>query len=102
MLNKWIKNNKFKNDKLENLEYYKKFSKFFCLQNTTPRKEIIKEKFLELYGNVDIKLKPEEKNKIINNYKKSHNITDEDYENVNFNDIFNKNILFARALNSCL
>ena len=54
--------------------------KLFCLQNISLRKEIIKEKFLELYCNIDIKLKPEEKTKIINNYKKSHNIKDEDYE----------------------
>ena len=72
--------------------------KLFCLQNISLRKEIIKEKFLELYGNIDIKLKPEEKTKII--IKKSHNITDEDYEEVNFNDIFNKHILFDRALNA--
>ena len=95
-----MKNDKVTTDKLENLEYYKKFLKLFCLQNISLRKEIIKEKFLEIYGNIDIKLKPEEKTKLINNYKKSHNITDEEYEKLNFKDIFNKNILFDRALNA--
>ena len=74
-----MKNDRVTSDKLENLEYYKKFLKLFCLQNITLRKEVIKEKFLERYGNIDIKLKADEKTKIINNYKKSHNITDEDY-----------------------
>ena len=73
------------------MNYYKKLLKFFCLHNINLRKEVVNEKYINLYGDIIINLSKDEKiTIIINNYKISHYITDEKYEKMNFEDIFNK------------
>ena len=56
-------------------------------------------KLEEEYGNINPIITNEEKETIINKYKKSHNLTEEDMEDIEFNNIFNKKILFDRAIN---
>ena len=94
-----LDNNDVTVNKLENLEYYKNFLKEYCLKNISFKKDLIYQKLIETYGEIKIKLTKDQKNNIIKKYKNSHNITEEEFQDIEFKDIFNNKILFERAMN---
>ena len=82
------------------MEYYKTFLKEFCLKNISLRKDLIYEKLIETYGEIELNLINAQKNNIITKYKNSHNLTEEEFQEIDFKDIFNNKILFDRAMNA--
>ena len=93
-------NNQITEEKLKNFKYLRLFLKEFCIRNKNLKFELLFEKLLVDYPNIKLTLTNNEKSDIINKYKKVHELTDEELEEIDFNKILNIKILLKRILSS--
>ena len=70
------------------------------MKNISLIKDLIYQKLIGTYDEIELKLTNAQKNNIIKKYKNSHNLTEEEYQDIDFKDIFNNKILFERAMNA--
>ena len=61
---------------------------------------MIYQKLIETCSEIKLKLTNAQKNNIIKKYKNSHNIIKEEFQDIEFKNIFNNKILFERAMNA--
>ena len=61
--------------------------KEFCFRNKYLNIELLYQKLIEDYPDIKITLNPKEKKQLIEKYKKAHNLTEEELEDLDFNDI---------------
>ena len=72
------------------------------MKHISLRKDLIYQKLIETYGEIKLKLTNAQKNNVIKKYKNSYNLTEEEFQDIEFKDIFNNKILFERAMNACI